>query len=142
LEIETEAYTADRLGGEWKFSIWFRVITRPKLNERWQHLIRQYQQHLPEGDRATLELRLGHIYWGAVLLLEHMYWQVMFPDDDKRATVMLPAARKLLTALLADCKIHLPPDDPLTAKVAQYVESPEQLIDSRPDRYQREDEIE
>lgn len=141
LEIETEAYTGDWLGGEWKFNIWFRLVTRRTLNARWRHLIREYQQHLPEGDPATLELRLDHIYSGAVLLLEHTYWEALF-EDRERSTAMLPAARKLLISLHADCKTYLPPGDPFTAKVAQYVDSPDRLIDSRPDRHRWEAEIE
>jgi hypothetical protein len=132
LKIETEAY-AD---GDWKFNIWFRVVTRRTLNARWRHLIREYKQHLPEGDRTVLELRLERIYWGAVLLLERTYWNEIL-ESRERPTVMLPAARKLLISLHADCKIHLPSGDPFTAKVAEYVDFPDRLIDSRPDRYRR-----
>jgi hypothetical protein len=134
LEIETEAYTGEWLDGEWKFNMWFRLVTRRTLNARWRHLIRQYQKHLPEGDRRTLELRLAHIYWGGVLLLEHTYWSTIPSEErDKRSTAMLPAARKLLIGLHADCKIHLPPGDPFTAQVAEYVDAPGKLIHSRPD---------
>jgi hypothetical protein len=132
LEIETEAYTGEWLGEERKFNMWFRLVTRRKLNARWRHLIRAYQQHLSEGDRRTLELRLAHIYWGAVLLLEHTYWSAIPSEErNKRATAMLPAARKLLIGLHADCKIYLP-GDPFTAQVAEYVDSPGKLIHSYP----------
>lgn len=136
LEIETEAWTGEgRIGGEWKFTIWFRVITRRRLNARWRHLIGEYQRHLSKGDRRTLALRLAHIHWGAIVLLEHTYWDAtLFDEHDKRSTAMLPAARKLLTSLHADCKIYLPHGDPLTAKIAHYEESPDQLLQSRPDR--------
>jgi hypothetical protein len=141
LEIETEACTGNWLSGEWKFNIWFRVVTRRTLNARWRHLICEYQQCLSKGSRTVLELRLEHIYWSAVLLLEHTYWDAtLFDEYDKRSTVMLPAARKLLISLHADCRTYLPPGDPFTAKVAQYVNSPEQLFHNRPERHQWEPE--
>jgi hypothetical protein len=69
--------------------------------------------------------------------LEHTYWDAtLFDERDKRSTVMLPAACKLLIALHADCKIYLPSSDPFTAKIAQYVESPDKLIlHNRPERH-------
>jgi hypothetical protein len=121
LEVKTEASQKKR-GSDW-YNFWFPLFVRHKLNARWKRLICAHQRHLPEGNRTTLELRLDHIYWVAILL-NCDYYKKLSP------------ARKLLIALHADCKLFLSPDDPFTTQVAEYMKTEKDWNFKRPIRQQ------
>jgi hypothetical protein len=148
LEVETETLKSRR-------GVRFRVFARHTLNARWQKLIGEHRRLLPEGSRMTLELRLDHIYWVAILLRRRnkttcVPFAVPSPLEDSATTSSLgrlyprydglSPARKLLIGLYADCENHLSPDDPFTAEVFEYMHT-EDLKFKRPERQRRETKL-
>jgi hypothetical protein len=113
LEVETKAFQHSCLNI--LFILLFRASGRHKLNVRWRQLICAHQRWLPEGSRATLELRLDYMYWVSRVLNRpcRHYHKGLSP------------ARKLLISLHADCKTLLPSGDPFTEEVAEYMHTEE-----------------
>lgn len=145
LEVETEAFEKSR-------GVRFRVFARRTLDARWRKLIRAHRRCLPERSRMTLELRLDHIYWVAILLRRRNKTSSPFAvpsplDDSATASSLgrlyphygngLSPARKLLIGLYADCENYLSPDDPFTKEVFEYMHT-EDLEFKHPERQRRE----
>jgi hypothetical protein len=144
LEVKAEAL-------ESRCGVRFRVFARHTLDARWRKLICAHQRWLPERSRTTLELRLDHIYWVAILLRRRRGKTTSSPSlgpsppTGSTTSSSLPyrypyyadgpsPAHKLLIGLYADCKIFLPPDDRFTEEVFRYMHT-EDLEFKRPQRH-------